>query len=68
MISGESGVKDVIGGNRYIKIGSKEIEDKSLKEMIHSFPLRLYNVTTHLNLESVLMPIGDGMTVSKVKQ
>ncbi|KXI87793.1 methyltransferase [Bacillus cereus] len=22
----------------------------------------------HLNLESVLMPIGDGMTVSKVKQ
>ena len=37
--------------------------------MIHSFPLRLYNevVATHLNLESVLMPIGDGMTVSKVK-
>ncbi|ACP12791.1 MULTISPECIES: hypothetical protein [Bacillus] len=25
-------------------------------------------VATHLNLESVLMPIGDGMTVSKVKQ
>ncbi|PEY29497.1 methyltransferase [Bacillus anthracis] len=25
-------------------------------------------VATHLNLESVLMPIVDGMTVSKVKQ
>ncbi|HFJ9419785.1 methyltransferase [Bacillus paranthracis] len=25
-------------------------------------------VATHLYLESVLMPIGDGMTVSKVKQ
>ncbi|HDR8173671.1 methyltransferase [Bacillus wiedmannii] len=25
-------------------------------------------VATHLNLESVLMPIGDGMTVSRVKK
>ncbi|MED2868990.1 MULTISPECIES: methyltransferase [Bacillus cereus group] len=25
-------------------------------------------VATHLNLESVLMPIGDGMTISKVKK
>ena len=32
MISGETGVKDVIGGNRYIKIGSKEIGE-ALREM-----------------------------------
>ncbi|KXO03188.1 methyltransferase [Bacillus thuringiensis] len=57
MISGEIGVKDVIGGS--------VADERAKKNVIQKFNEMIAN---DLHLQSVLIPIGDGMTVSKVKQ
>ena len=57
MISGEIGVKDVIGGSVAEKRAKQNVIQK-FNEMIEIDP----------HLESVLVPIGDGMTISKVKK
>ena len=57
MISGEIGVKDVIGGSVADERAKQNVIQK-FNEMIANDP----------HLQSVLVPIGDGMTISKVKK
>lgn len=57
MISGKIGVKDVIGGSVADKRAKQNVIQK-FNEMIEIDP----------HLQSVLVPIDDGMTISKVKK
>ncbi|HEF1905456.1 TPA: methyltransferase [Bacillus cereus] len=61
MISGEIGVKDVIGGS---------IADESVKQKRYTEVMKKFNemIANHSHLEFVLVPISDGMTISKVKK
>ncbi|XKK17403.1 methyltransferase [Bacillus sp. AC79A.1] len=61
MISGEIGVKDGIGGS----VGDECAKQKRYTEVMKKFNEIIEN---DLHLESVLVPIGDGMTISKVKK
>ncbi|PEB83618.1 O-methyltransferase [Bacillus nitratireducens] len=46
------------------------VADESVKSKRYTEIMKKFNevVATHSNLESVLIPIGDGMTISKVKK
>ena len=57
MISGKIGVKDVIGGSVADKRAKQNVIQK-FNEMIEIDP----------HLQSILVPIDDGMTISKVKK
>jgi len=61
VISGEIGVKDVIGGS---------VADEGAKQKRYTEVMKKFNemIAYDPHLESVLVPIGDGMTISKVKK
>ncbi|KMQ10757.1 MULTISPECIES: methyltransferase [Bacillus cereus group] len=61
MISGETGVKDVIGGS----VADERAKQKRYTEVMKKFNEMIANDP---HLQSVLVPIGDRMTISKVKK
>ncbi|MDA2702882.1 methyltransferase [Bacillus cereus] len=54
-------MKDVIGGS----VADERAKQKRYTEVMKKFNEMIAN---HPHLESVLVPIGDGMTISKVKK
>ncbi|MBJ9981789.1 methyltransferase [Bacillus sp. S70] len=61
MISGEIGVKDVIGGS----VADERAKQKRYTEVMKKFNEMIANDP---HLQSVLVPIGDRMMISKVKK
>lgn len=61
MISGKIGVKDAIGGS---------VADESAKQKRYTKVMKKFNemIANHKHLESVLVPVGGGMTISKGKK